>query len=262
MVYTCAIQLNDGNDMKALKIGEVAKSTGLTVRTLHHYDEIGLLTPANRTKSGYRLYTGDDLIRLQKIKSLQHMGLSLQHIAQVINQENYSLSTMLTQHIENIKSSITQQELLLKRLKRIALKLTKKTPPSEELILESLQMLITFEKYYTPKQLDVLTERRKNLGESSLKNMEKQWGSIFYQYEKFLEKGIPASAKQVKKLAQKALGLVDVFTGGDPEIEKSLQKMIDGEGWEKLFNRADKKISQAVFDYYLSSIKLVRSEKV
>ena len=63
--------------MDALKIGELASRTGLTVRTLHHYDEIGLLKPSHRTDSGHRLYTVRDLGRLQQIVSLRQLGFSL-----------------------------------------------------------------------------------------------------------------------------------------------------------------------------------------
>ena len=48
-----------------MKVGELTKRTGLTVRTLHHYDEIGLLAPAERTSSGHRLYGETELRRLQ-----------------------------------------------------------------------------------------------------------------------------------------------------------------------------------------------------
>ena len=52
---------------EALKVGELAKRTGLTVRTLHHYDEIGLLKPSLHTESGHRLYTARDVARLQQV---------------------------------------------------------------------------------------------------------------------------------------------------------------------------------------------------
>ncbi|MEA2488332.1 MAG: hypothetical protein QOH21_124, partial [Acidobacteriota bacterium] len=56
------------------KIGELAKRTGVSVRTLHHYDEIGLLTPSHRTESGHRLYGREEVIRLQQIVSLRQVG--------------------------------------------------------------------------------------------------------------------------------------------------------------------------------------------
>ena len=60
-----------------LKVGELARSTGLTVRTLHHYDEIGLLKPSDRSESGYRLYSQQDVARLHAIQAMRHLGLAL-----------------------------------------------------------------------------------------------------------------------------------------------------------------------------------------
>ena len=59
---------------EALKVGELARRTGLTVRTLHHYDAIGLLRPSLHTEAGYRLYTAGDIARLQQVISLRQLG--------------------------------------------------------------------------------------------------------------------------------------------------------------------------------------------
>ena len=56
---------------EAMKIGELAKQTGLSIRTLHYYDEIGLLCPSHRYDIGHRLYSDEDIIRLQQILSLR-----------------------------------------------------------------------------------------------------------------------------------------------------------------------------------------------
>ena len=56
---------------EAWRVGELAREAGLSVRALHYYDEIGLLSPSRRTDSGHRLYTAGDVVRLQRIKSLQ-----------------------------------------------------------------------------------------------------------------------------------------------------------------------------------------------
>jgi MerR family transcriptional regulator, thiopeptide resistance regulator len=64
-----------------LKVGELARSTGLTVRTLHHYDEIGLLVPSERSRAGYRLYTDEDLTRLQQVVVYRRLEMPLDEIA-------------------------------------------------------------------------------------------------------------------------------------------------------------------------------------
>ena len=59
-----------------MKVGQLAKRTGVSVRALHYYDEIGLLQPSTLTKSGHRLYGPAELVRLQQIKSLRQLGFS------------------------------------------------------------------------------------------------------------------------------------------------------------------------------------------
>lgn len=63
-----------------LKVGELAARAGLTVRTLHHYDSIGLLSPSARSDAGYRLYDRDDVARLQQIQALRAFGMALADI--------------------------------------------------------------------------------------------------------------------------------------------------------------------------------------
>lgn len=66
-------------------VGDIARLAGVTVRTLHHYDEIGLLSPSGRTMSGYRLYEAGDLERLQRILCYRELGFPLTEIATIID---------------------------------------------------------------------------------------------------------------------------------------------------------------------------------
>ena len=65
-------------------VGEVARLTGVTVRTLHHYDEIGLLSPSGRTAAGYRRYAESDLARLQQILTYRELGFPLEEIGEIL----------------------------------------------------------------------------------------------------------------------------------------------------------------------------------
>lgn len=76
----------------SLKVGELAKRCGLTVRTLHHYDQIGLLRPSARSGSGYRLYGRSDIARLHQIQVLRKLGLSLAEIGGWLDEAPVSLS--------------------------------------------------------------------------------------------------------------------------------------------------------------------------
>ncbi|MHC1558059.1 MerR family transcriptional regulator [Actinomycetospora sp. C-140] len=66
-------------------VGQVAERSGVTVRTLHHYDEIGLLRPSRRSASGYRIYIDDDLVRLQHVVVYRRLGFSLEEVAVLLD---------------------------------------------------------------------------------------------------------------------------------------------------------------------------------
>ena len=76
----------DRGRARTLTVGQVADLFGVTRRTLHHYDEIGLVVPGERSHAGYRLYTGDDLTRLQHVVVYRRLGFALEEIALLLEQ--------------------------------------------------------------------------------------------------------------------------------------------------------------------------------
>jgi DNA-binding transcriptional MerR regulator len=71
--------------LSPLTVGQVAEQYGVTVRTLHHYDEIGLLVPGERTSAGYRLYSETDIARLQHVVVYRRLGFALEEIALLLD---------------------------------------------------------------------------------------------------------------------------------------------------------------------------------
>jgi MerR family transcriptional regulator, thiopeptide resistance regulator len=101
---------------KVWKIGELARDTGLTVRTLHHYDQLGLLSPLSRTEGGHRCYTGDDVCRLQRIVALRNLGISLEEIGALLDGEPDPVNLLRRQLDvvdERIRKAITVRARIL-----------------------------------------------------------------------------------------------------------------------------------------------------
>src|SRR5215475_1751742 len=101
---------------EALKVGELARRTGLTVRALHHYDEIGLLRPSLRTEGGYRLYTAADVARLQQVVSLRQLGFSLEQVRDCLGRADFSPLEVIRLHVERLREQIELQRQLCERL--------------------------------------------------------------------------------------------------------------------------------------------------
>src|SRR5687767_14569990 len=105
---------------EALKVGELARRTGLTIRTLHHYDELGLLKPSGHTESGHRLYTADDVARLQQVVSLRQLGFSLEEIRSCLDRPNFSPLEVIRLHVARLREQIDMQRKLCERLEGLA----------------------------------------------------------------------------------------------------------------------------------------------
>src|SRR5271168_4740111 len=101
---------------EALKVGELASRTGLTVRTLHHYDEIGLLRPSLHTESGHRLYTAGDVARLQQVLSLRQLGFSLEEISRCLDRPGFSPLEVIVMQAARLREQIALQSKLCERL--------------------------------------------------------------------------------------------------------------------------------------------------
>jgi MerR family transcriptional regulator, thiopeptide resistance regulator len=215
--------------MQVWKVGELANRTGITVRTLHHYDEIGLLTPSERSRSGYRLYTERDIVRLQQILSLRHLGFSLEEIRTCLDEAEYTPLQVVELHLARVKERIEEQQRLRARLEALAAHLRSAEPISAEEFIQTMEMTTMFEKYYTAEQLEELEERRRSLGEDRIREVEAEWPRLIAEVRAEMEKGTDPADPRMQELSARWMALVQEFTGGNAEIERSLRTMYEQE---------------------------------
>lgn len=95
-------------------VGEAARLAGVTVRTLHHYDAIGLLSPAGRSGSGYRLYADSDLERLHQIVLLRDLGLSLEAIGRVLDAPEYDRASALRSQRRALEARVRRTRAMIR----------------------------------------------------------------------------------------------------------------------------------------------------
>lgn len=98
---------------KGYTVGEVARLARITVRTLHHYDEIGLLVPSQRSESGYRLYTAEDLTRLHQILLFRALGFSLESIRGLLDDPRADRRRALQEQRQALLDRIEQTRSLI-----------------------------------------------------------------------------------------------------------------------------------------------------
>jgi MerR family transcriptional regulator, thiopeptide resistance regulator len=195
------------------KIGELAKQTGLTVRTLHHYDQIGLLHPSHTTTAGHRLYTADNVEQLQQIVSLKHLGFSLEEIKQVQKNPGFNSQELLRIQITRLNKNIQLQEDLRAQLKEIYEMLRTHQQVTPERFLTTIQLIkISQSDYFNQDQIKEMKMNYKLLDFKELMEMEENGQELISDFRKKMESGISVDDPVVFELAQKWMKLFSTLT--------------------------------------------------
>jgi DNA-binding transcriptional MerR regulator len=208
------------------KIGELAKRTGVSIRTLHHYDEIGLLSPSHRTESGHRLYGREEVVRLQQVLSLRQLGFSLDEVRDALDRPDFDVRRVIELHVARLRQEIAMQQGLCERLEAIA---ARHPTASTEDFIQAIEVMTMFEKYYSKEQLDTLAKRREQLGEARMAEVQEEWPRLIAEVRAEMQRGTDPKEPRVQALAKKWMDLIHEFTGGDAGIEQSVRNMYRNE---------------------------------
>ena len=100
-------------------VGQVASFAGVSVRTLHHYDDVGLLTPTGRTPAGYRLYDDADLGRLRDVLSYRELGFSLEQVRSILDDPRADPASHLRNQYRLVRERIARLEQVLGHLEKL-----------------------------------------------------------------------------------------------------------------------------------------------
>lgn len=213
------------------RVGELAGRTGLTVRTLHYYDEIGLLSPSHRSEGGYRLYTAEDVALLQQIRSLRQLGFSLGQVRALLAQPKTSLPGILRAHSARLKQQIELEQLLRQRLEALVARLEDPQGPAAGVwdYISTMEVMTMVDKYYTPEQLAELRRRSEEYGAEHIKAVEAEWPQLIAEMRRYMEQGVDPADERVQALGRRWQELVHEFTGGNPGIEQALGRLYEQE---------------------------------
>lgn len=217
------------------QIHEFAETAGVTVRALHHYDRLGLLKPAHRSESGYRLYSDRDLPRLEQIVVLRFLGLPLKQIRDLLKDKS-NLRHKLRRQQQVLVEKRSQLDKAIQVIRDAERSLRLKRKPDWKVfkqILKEIEMQNDTdwtEKYYST-EAKAKIEKRKALWSPELQGqVSKDWAELFADIEASL--GERPSSPKAQALTVRWKKLVHGFTGGDPEIQKGLNALYaDQSNW-------------------------------
>ncbi|MDY6784557.1 MAG: MerR family transcriptional regulator [Cyanobacteriota bacterium] len=200
-----------------LKIGELAQQTGLSIRTLHYYDEIGLLSPSHRNEVGHRLYSVEDIMRLQQIVSLRQLRFSLKEIRECLDNPAFSLPKVIDLHRGRIREQMALSRTLIERLNGIARQLESTQAVAIENLIEAMETIAMTEQYFTPEQQSAIATR--------FQEKEAQWQEMLGLARDVMSQEIGFNSVKVQALAQYWQQLMQFIIGGDSEIYGSLAQL-------------------------------------
>ncbi len=235
-----------GGDEKLWKIGELARATGLTVRALHHYDQLGLLVPSERSFAGYRLYGESDVRRLYRIVALRGLGLRLDDIGAVLDGGGPGLGETVARQLEGVDRQLEDLRRARGRLAAIRAVLDREEKPSIDQLTTTMEAMGMHEKYYTPDQLEQLRQRGDELGEEAIEAARREWAEIFVALRAEMEAGTGPGDPRLAPYRTRSQRLRSAFTGGDPAVTDSMRRMWDREDPEKVSQGV---VDRELFDY-------------
>jgi DNA-binding transcriptional MerR regulator len=209
------------------RVGDLARLTGLTVRTLHHYEEIGLLVTAARTDGGHRLYDEASVQRLYRIRVLRDFGVPLTEIRRFLD-DGASVASVLHRHLEHVERQVEELTRLRDRLRR-----TCRRPDSS---VDTAGLLRTIEAM-SRLERHVDARRRSATARPSGSN-EQQWRVLASELRACMDAGDDPSTGRARDVAMRARELIHRFAGGDPALLDALSHLrtaappTDLAGWD------------------------------
>lgn len=204
-----------------LKVGELAKRTGLTVRTLHHYDAIGLLTPSARSEAGYRLYNSVDIARLHCIQGLRNLGLPLSEIDSMLAVNGASLPDIISRQMLALDQEIARASDLRARLALLQDGLLVGSLPNTDDWLAALELMTTHGKYFTTAELKSIAE--------GWKKIEGEWQILIKDIRHVVKKSLAAESRDVQVLARRWMDLSMRWMKDDVDLLKRWKEMCQKE---------------------------------
>lgn len=204
-----------------LKIGELARRTGLTVRALRHYDEIELLVPSERSSGGYRLYGQKDVARLYRIQALRRLDLSLAEIQGLLDNAAGGISEVVALQVAQLDCEIQQASALRTHLLAVQSQLQVSEEPGIDDWLLALESMVVGSKYLSDDEQDMLNTRRESFAdEAALRRAE-----LTAWLQRLVSAGVSPETHEAQTLAQRWIAMLLEDAGGDEGLLIKLYTM-------------------------------------
>lgn len=209
-------------------VGQLARATGLSVRVLRHWDEIGLVCPA-RTAGGHRCYSPAEVTRLYRALALRQMGLRLDQVAALLANTEPSPRATLRAHLDAVEADLADRRALRDRLVEVLQALDASTTTRANasgvdpdvdaaLLMKVIEKMTMFDQHLSPEQRTWFTRRRSEIGEQAWQEALDAWPELIAAVRAEMDAGTDPIDPRVQELMTRWRELTRIFLNDDAEI--------------------------------------------
>lgn len=202
-----------------IQAGELARRAGITVRTLHHYEHIGLLTPSSRSAAGYRLYNLADVKRLHRIQVLAKAGMALAAIKDYLARETRPLHVLLDEQISLLDAQMRTIQTLRKQLLMLQRGMESGAEPDLESWLLTLELTNMYDRWFSAEELRELPFAAHD------EERSREWAKMVAQAKALMAQGCPVDDEKAMNLATRWMTRLEEDTARRPEFLSRLNEM-------------------------------------
>lgn len=216
--------------MNAYTVSQLAKMAGVSVRTLHHYDNIGLLGPSARSKAGYRLYQKADLLRLQQILFFKELDFPLNQIKDILDDPHFDKVDALESHRQLLHQEIGRLTCLLKTIDKTLDDLTEDTMTLTDAELYegfSPEKIARYKQeareLYDPDLVEQSEKRVRKMSKTQWQAVKQEGDDVTRGLAQLM--GSPPNSEAVQQLIARHHAWIENFYPASAEIYRGLGQM-------------------------------------
>ncbi|MCK0473899.1 MerR family transcriptional regulator [Halalkalibacter sp. APA_J-10(15)] len=202
-------------------IGKLSKNTGVTVRTLDYYDEIGLIKPSSKTEGGHRLYSEDDVMRLERVLALKYMGFSLEQIKDILENSTSTWQESIQQQLELIKREQERLQVLEQSLLGVSYSIEIEGEINWQIIFSIIQLyqqdpedaLQQYKDYLSDDEMKKIMDMNvQNMSEEDIRN----WMKVIHDIKNNLT--IDPASEKAQQMVENWLNQAEEMYGNDEKL--------------------------------------------
>lgn len=234
-------------------VGEVADLAGVSVRTLHHYDELGLVVPSARSDAGYRLYDHADLERLQEVLTLRALGLSLADVATLLDDPTHDRLQVLRDQAKRLRDERDRLADLLDAVEGAIVAHDRGEPQEATTMFDGndheAHAREAEERWGDTDAYRQSQERFAALGEGASETVQQWWEEHFEQFASLRRDDVPLDDDRVRAAVADHRRLLNRFYDCGPQMQTSLaETYVTDERFRATYDQHAEGLAQYVRD--------------